>query len=126
MTAQKFVKRPDVFEAMQFTGENATAIVQWATGRANGWGGDDPFEPNPGWWIKQRIKVGDHVPLRPGDAGNFNWYLVLPHVDPDEVRQEAAVGDWIVRVPNPQRRLGTLTVMKPEAFAKAYAPVEDE
>lgn len=123
MTAQKFIKRPDTVEAMQFNRDNATAIVAWATGCDEPWvKGENPFAPCPGWWIRQAIFHGAATIDRTY-PDNFEWFLVLPSMFSSAESQreapQAAVGDWIVKIGK------SLTVMKPEAFAKAYAPVEE-
>ena len=127
MTVQKFTKRPDEFEAMRFTGDNALAVVQWATGFAEPWKHRNPFERNAGWWVRQ-AEVHPGMPLR-REAGvsGFVWSLVLPAAGESDAAMdhapEAAIGDWIILLPGQTRR-GTPTVMNPEAFAKAYAPAE--
>lgn len=129
MTAQKFIKRPDEFEAMRFDGDNALEIVQWATNCEEPWRGDNPFIPSEGWWIRQTVAPHATGMSPMLSAPCVNWSLVLPRQEDDPGRArtlEAQVGDWIINTGNPVKRWpnGVLIVMKPEAFAKAYAPVE--
>jgi hypothetical protein len=72
MTALKFRKRPVVIEAMQWTGENTSAVIDWvlANGpRAARWHEADEF-----------VGGGQHIAI-----------------DTLEGTMRAVVGDWIIR-----------------------------
>lgn len=86
MTNSPYVvrRRLPYVEAMQWTGENTEALIQWAQG---GW------KPQ-GIWVKQTFPDGATEPA---------WFLVLP------VDLEIPVGGWVVKSLDEQARLTGLT-----------------
>lgn len=99
---QKFRKKSDVIEAMQWDGENADAVVQWAQGdwktSNNMQGGDGAI------WLKQKVMPDNH------DIAV--WRLVIPTFGGE---QDAAPGDWVVRGPT-----GVLSVISEAEFASKF------
>lgn len=98
----KYRKKPIVIDAMQWTGSNATEVVEWAQG---GWRAKTPFDSTLGGiWIRQ--KVLRESPLE------CLWFLVIPTLEGDH---EASPGDWIIRGVK-----GELYPCKPDIFEATY------
>lgn len=101
----KFRKKPVVIEAMQWTGENANAIVDWAQG---GWkGATDLDGSHGGIWLKQRVIEGT-------DEAVFT--LIIPTLEGDH---EARIGDWIIIGVK-----GEIYPCKSDIFAATYDPAD--
>lgn len=98
-----FRKKTDLIEAMQWDGENADAVVQWAQG---GWKISNQMIGEDGAiWLKQK--------LFPDGGGLAVWRLVIPTFNGDF---DAAPSDWIVR------GKGGLSVVTDEAFHNLFEP----
>ncbi len=81
MPVVRIRKRPGLTEAIQYTGENADEIVEWARGnayRAEGRltvmtdRGDE--DPDPGDWVIRGL-VGEYYPITP-EAYAAGWEVV--------------------------------------------------
>ncbi len=94
----RYRKKPIVIEAMQFTGSNSDAIVQWAQG---GWKDD-------GIWTKQKLIDSDSMKAL--------YFLVIQTLEGD---MEAAAGDWIIRGVE-----GEVYPCKNSVFKATYEAVE--
>lgn len=94
--ARKFVKRPVVIEAIQYTGDNLDRIIAWVQP------GIAKFLMPEGWWIKQVEKHGEFV-----------FHLMIPT---PEGEHEARIGDYIIK-----GVAGEFYPCKPEIFAQTYS-----
>lgn len=106
----QFIRKNARVEAMQWDGQNATAIANWLQG---GW------KPG-GMWMKQKV-VGDPDPgakMRPHEVV---WSIVIPTnngTDQCEVFQN----DWIVKG-HMRFGQGEIVIMTSENFEDLYDPV---
>lgn len=94
---QKFRKISGGFEAIQWNGENATEIAEWAQG---GWGGG-------GIWVKQKVVDPNADPL------DFVWRLVIPGIDGPE---DAIPGQWIAK-----NSRGELSIIDDAVMSEKFA-----
>jgi hypothetical protein len=105
-TVQQYRKKPVVIEAMQWTGDNTSEVVDWV--------------------CTDSIQSAHHVEARPGVRPWKGDKARAPEpecimVDTLEGRMRANVGDWIIRGVQ-----GEVYPCKPEIFAATYEPVSSE
>ena len=93
----KFKKKPVVIEAIQWTGENLSEIIEF-TGK----------HPRFDEWFASMADYESHVKA---DRNVFKIFTL-------EGTMEASVGDWIIRGVQ-----GEHYPCKPDIFAKTYDPV---
>lgn len=99
------VRRPPKVEAMQFTGGNAQAFVDWLQGGR--W--DDK-----GIWLRQRFPTDEDIQDNIAKPDEPIWALVIP-AGKDRLDIVLGKGGWLVR-----DNYGTLTGMDERDFLEQW------